>query len=248
MGRPSLDSGATAVDHVALAKEGQLPPVYFRDDLLRDLRNLLSMASDRHVILIGPTGVGKRSLVLSLARLIADGQGPTDLRSVVQINERALLDDAFSSVQAGLRLAAGGVLFIPDIARFFGGFRADFPEKAGNELQKAFFAQDVVIIGAATEGRYNDRLVKATAIVGHSQMLKVPPATVDGTADMLKVMRPTFEADYDLKIVDKSLDEAARLAGRYYNRRSAAGRGRSPAAPGLRPDQDERQRRWRSGG
>lgn len=216
MGRPSLATGATAIDHVALAKNGQMTPVYFREDLLRDLVNLLSMSSDRHVILVGPTGVGKRSLVFSLAQLMAEGKGPLGLKTVVQINERALLDDAFSAVQAGLRLAKGGILFVPDLARFFGGFRADFPEKAGNELQKAFFADDVVIIGTATEGSYNDRLAKATAIINHTQTMRVPPATVPETVEMLKALRPAFQGDYNLQIVDESLAETARLAGRYY--------------------------------
>lgn len=216
MGKPSLASGANAVDHAALARNGQLAPVFFREELLHELVNLLSMASDRHVILIGPTGVGKRSVVLSLAQLIAEGKGPAGLNSVVQLNERALLDDAFSSLQAGLRLAKNGILFIPDISRFFGGFRADFPERAGNELQKAFLGNDVVIIGTATEGRYNDRLAKSSLLVDHSRSLRVPPATVADTTEMLKVLQPGFEADYAVTIVEKSLAEAARLAGRYY--------------------------------
>lgn len=216
MGKPSLATGATAIDHVALAKNGQMAPVYFRDELLRELVNLLSMTQQRHVILVGPSGVGKRSLVLSLAQLMAEGKGPVGLKSVAQMNERALLDDALTSLQAGLRLGRGGILFIPDIARFFGGFRADFPERAGNELQKALFADEVVIIGTASEGRYNDRLASATAVVEHSRVLKVPPATLAETTEILTVLRPTFQADYSLSIVDESLAEAARLAGRYY--------------------------------
>ncbi|RME71399.1 MAG: ATP-dependent Clp protease ATP-binding subunit [Chloroflexi bacterium] len=216
MGRPTLDSGATAVDHVALARSGQMTPVYFRDDLLEELLNLLAIAADRHVILLGPTGVGKRSLVYALAQLIADGSGPPDLKSVVQMNERALLDNARLTVQAGLRLARGGILFVPDIARFFGGFRADFPEEAGNELQKAFFGSETVIIGTATEGRYNDRLSKSTAIVDHSRILKVPPTDEATTVEILKVLRPAFENDYGLTIADQSLPETARLAHRYY--------------------------------
>lgn len=216
MGKPSLESGATAIDHVALARSGQMSPVYFRDNLLHELVNLLSMSSDRHVILLGATGVGKESVVLSLAQLIVENKGPVGLKSVVQINEQALLDDALAAIQAGIRLAQGGILFVPDISRFFGGFRADFPERACNELQKVFFGEEVVIVGTTTEGRYNDRLSKATVILDHSQTLKVPPATVTETAEILSVLRPTFEADYDLKVADKSLTEAARLAGRYY--------------------------------
>jgi ATP-dependent Clp protease ATP-binding subunit ClpC len=223
MGKPSLASGATAIDHVALAKSGQMTPVHFRDDLLRDLVNLLSMTRDRHVILVGPTGVGKQSLVLSLAQLIVEGKGPAGLKSVVQINEPALLDNALTSLQAGLRLGRTGILFIPDISRFFGGIRADFPERACNELQKALFTDDVVIVGTATEGRYNDRLAKASAVIDHIQRLEVPPATVPETVEILEVLRTTFQADYDLTIVDESLDEAARLAGRYYTQEPLPG-------------------------
>jgi len=216
MGKPTLDSGASAVDHVALAKSEQLAPVYLRQDLLHELTNLLSMTRDRHVMLLGPTGVGKQSLVWGLAHQIARGEGPVGLKSVVQINEQALLDSPLASVQAGLRLAQNGILFVPDITRFFGGFRADFPEPACLELQKAFFSTEVVIIGTATAGRYNDRLSKSTVIVEHSQTLKVPSTTVAETAEILSVLRPAFESDYALTITDKSLSEAARLAGRYY--------------------------------
>jgi len=95
----------TVTDHVALARQGDIPPVFFRDGLLRDLMGLLTLAADRHVILVGPAGVGKRTLVYSLALLIAEGKGPAGLKSVIEINEQALLDNALLAVQSGLRSA-----------------------------------------------------------------------------------------------------------------------------------------------
>ncbi|MFQ5611193.1 MAG: AAA family ATPase, partial [Anaerolineae bacterium] len=215
LGDPALSGGATAQDHVALARAGRLAPVYFREELLHQLSSMLSVARNRHVVLIGPTGVGKRSLVYALAQQIAGGKGPGGVRSVVEINEQALLDNALGGVRAGLRLARGGALFVPNIARFFGGFRADFPEKACNELQKAFFDEEVVIIGTASEGRYKDRLASNAAVAQNSQVLKVEPASVEETTEMLKALEPTFQADYELEIADDSLPAAARLAGRY---------------------------------
>lgn len=220
---------ATATDFVALAKQGEITPVYFREDLLRDLSGLLTLATDRHVILVGPHGVGKRTLVYSLALLIAEGKGPPGLNRVVEINEQALLDNALLAVQAGLRKARGGVLFVPHLARFFGGFRADFPEAAGKELQKAFLSQpvgplrekgsnendEVVIIGTATEAEYAERLESSPAISGHTHALRVEATSVDETSAILDVLKPRFEADYGLTIASESLREAARLAGRY---------------------------------
>ena len=208
---------ATTTDYVALARQGEITPVYFREELLRDLAGLLTLATDRHVILVGPHGVGRKTLVYSLALLIAEGKGPPDLKCVIEINEEALLDNTKSAVQAGLRRAKGGVLLVPHVARFFGGFRADFPEAAGNELQKAFFASgdEAVIVGTATEAEYTERLEHNAAISGHAHALRVEATSVDETAAILDVLKSRFEADYGLTIADESLRETARLAGRY---------------------------------
>ena len=82
-------ASSMAVNHVARSQDKQRTLVYHRDKLQDKLVNLLSMTSDRHVVLIGPVGVGKRSLVLSLAQLIEQGKGPTGLNSVVELDERA---------------------------------------------------------------------------------------------------------------------------------------------------------------
>ena len=157
-------------DLVALARDGELQPVHYRQDLLRDLFSLLGLARDRHVILVGPTGVGKRSLVHSLALLIAEGQGPRDLRSVVEIAEPALLVDASRALRAGRRKAAGGVLFLPNVHRFFGGvLHAEFP-KAQASVQRLLLEDGTggnspaVVIGTTTEADFQARLAPNTAI------------------------------------------------------------------------------------
>lgn len=218
MGNPSLSSGATTVDHVALAKQSLLAPVFPRDDLLRNLMNLLSMTTGRHVILTGTTGVGKHSLVLALARRMAEGKGPASLKSVVQMNELALLDNDAATLQAGLGMAQNGILFVPDIIRFFGGLRRlpDFSDKAVTMLQRALISTDVAIIGTATEEEYSKYLSKNSLIADHSRQFRVPPAGVPETVEILNVLAPSFEADYQLTITDDGLKETARLAGRYY--------------------------------
>src|SRR5512136_2830640 len=147
----ALAKRVTTQDWVTLARQGQLTPVYYRQSLLRDLVSLISLAEDRHVILVGPAGVGKRTLVYSLALLIAEGKGPGELGSVVEISERALLDNAVQAVQAGLRQAAGGVLFVPNLHRFFGGFKAEFTQ-AEKAMQKAFLESGLQASGLQASG------------------------------------------------------------------------------------------------
>lgn len=192
------------------------PRYYLRQELLVKLMSLLSMSSKRNVILVGPTGVGKRSLAHSLAQLIAQGKGPVGIKSLVQMGEQALFDNALEAVRNAVRQAQGGILFVPDIARFFGGIRADFREEACNELQKAFFNQNLAVIGTATPERYTERLSKASVALEQSQVLTIPPTTPQETLEILNVLRPAVEADYGLTITEASLSETIRLAGRYY--------------------------------
>jgi ATP-dependent Clp protease ATP-binding subunit ClpC len=212
----ALTGAAQAVDYTSQVQKAAVPRYYLRQELLVKLMSRLSMTNKRHVILVGPTGVGKRSLALSLAQLIAEGKGPVGLKSLVQMGEQALFDNAVEAVRQGVRQAQGGILFVPDIARFFGGIRADFREEACNELQKAFFGNNIAIIGTATPERYTERLSKASVALEQSQVLTVPPATPEEATAILKVLRPGLEADYGLRVTEASLAETARLAGRYY--------------------------------
>ena len=205
----------TTQDFVAGAKSGKLKAVYFREGLLRDLINILSQSVNRHVILVGPDGVGKRTLAYSLALLMSEGKGPKQLKSLVQVDEGALLDSDQKAIRAGLNQARGGVLFVPNIHRFFGGpIKAEF-SKSTPLIQKAFLEDDPVIIATTTEIEYTQRLAGVGMIAEHSQILRVPEPTLDETIEILKVLRPHLESDYGLKVSEDAVALAARLAKRY---------------------------------
>ncbi len=211
----ALARQTTTRDLVALARDGQLQPVYYRQDLLRDLLNLLSLARDRHVLLVGPVGVGKRSLVHSLALLIAEGQGPREIESVIEIAEPALLADATRAVKAGRRKARGGVLFVPNMHRFFGGvLHAEFP-KAQADVQRAFLDGKAVVVGTVTDGDYQAHVASNSAVSEHSHVLKVPEPAHDETVEILRVHKPHVAADYELSIADEALVASATLSKRY---------------------------------
>ncbi len=202
-------------DMVANVKKGAVRPVYFREELLAMLKNMLSQHVNRHVILVGPDGIGKRTLIYSLGLLMAEGKGPAGLNKLVTVEEGALLDNPVQAITAGLNGARGGVLFIPHIERFFGGpARAEFP-KATSLIQKALLSDDPVIIGTAPENDYNDRMSNASGVAERVQVLRIPePNEVEALA-ILKVIAPSLAADYKLTITDSALKTAVTLAKRY---------------------------------
>ncbi|MCC7206205.1 MAG: ATP-dependent Clp protease ATP-binding subunit, partial [Anaerolineae bacterium] len=213
--QPVAKEATTAGDVVATAKQGNVRAVYFREGLLRELTNMLSQRINRNVVLIGPDGVGKRSLVYSLGLQMAEGKGPVGLTKLVTVQEPALLDNPVQALNAALNQARGGILFIPRVERFFGGpLKAEFP-KATPILQKAIIDQDPVVVGTTTQADYDERVGSASGIVDHVQVLKVPEPSEDETVEIIKVILPHIASDYKVKISEDALKTAVKLAKRY---------------------------------
>ena len=202
-------------DYVEEAKKGQTNTYFQRQELLSDLIGLMSLAQKRHVILVGSEGSGKRTLAYSLAQLLAEGKGPTQLRSLVQINESALLEKPLAAMRSGLRRASGGILLVPNIGRFFADrLRQQFPEQVNRDLHKAILGNDHVIIGTATQAEY-DLLIKNQIIRQNTQRLDVPAASKENTLVMLVFHKLRLEQEYEIEVKWEALETAVTLASQY---------------------------------
>lgn len=202
-------------DFIQEARDGQATPVFQREVLLRDILNLLALTNKRHIILVGPEGAGKKTLGYSLAQLLAEEKPPVDLRSFVQINEAALLENPLAAMRVALRRASGGLLLVPGIERFFGDrLRAVFPEQVNRELHKALLGNEQVIIGTAAPAAF-DKIDTERVIRERTHRLDVPPATLTETITMLGFHRQRLEHEYEIEVEVESLETAATLAGQY---------------------------------
>jgi ATP-dependent Clp protease ATP-binding subunit ClpC len=210
----SGQEGTTIItDAIHEAREGHGNPVYQREELLRELLALLSLAQQRHIILVGEEGAGKRTLVYSLALVLAEGNGR--FRSLVMINESALLENPLATLRVAMRRATGGILFVPDIDRFFADrLRAKFPEQVNRELHKAFLGDEITVIGSATGAAYG-RLAQERLIRQNSNRLDVPPATREETVAMLDFHKQRLEQEYEIEVSSEALTTAANLAAQY---------------------------------
>ncbi|MGD2077744.1 MAG: ATP-dependent Clp protease ATP-binding subunit [Chloroflexota bacterium] len=210
------EEGAALIhDFIQEAREGHIEPLYERTELLQEALNVLAMTQQRHLILVGPEGAGKRSLAHSLAQQLAEESAPLQIRSFVQISEAGLLDDPLAAVRAGKRRATGGILFVPAIERFLApGLRPEFPAQVNRELQKALLEDDLILIGTAIPAAY-ERLRAERLIRQRTQTLSVPPANQAETIEILQQHKQRLISEYEIEVSDAAFTTAADLADRY---------------------------------
>ncbi|MBP7999938.1 MAG: ATP-dependent Clp protease ATP-binding subunit [Chloroflexi bacterium] len=210
------ETGAPVIfDFISEAKAGKAQPVYQREKLLQELLSLLALSGKRHIILVGEEGVGKRTLIYSLALLLAENKGGNTLRSVVQMNESALLENPLEAIRVALRRASGGLLLVPGLERFFGDrLRMKFPQQVSNELHKALLGTEQVIIGTTDPINY-EKLAQDPLIRQNTHRLVIPPTTVDETRAILATHRQRLEQEYEVEMTQDGLSAAASLAHQY---------------------------------
>lgn len=201
-------------DFVEEAKQANLRTYFERTELLHSLAGLLMLANNPHVILVGAEGVGRRTLVYSLAQQLAEGTMLPERRSVVQIQDAALLEDPLAAIRAGMRRASGGILLVPNIEQFFVREKAKYPEGANREIHKALLSNEIIIIGTTTPGMY-DALRQNDLIRQHTNRLDVPAPSTKEAIGMMKTHQQRFEQEYDVQIRLEALETAVTLANQY---------------------------------
>ncbi|MCE2490361.1 MAG: ATP-dependent Clp protease ATP-binding subunit [Anaerolineae bacterium] len=189
--------------------------VFEREDLLRSMLTIVNQAVNRHLVLVGPAGVGKRSLAISLGQLVARGEGPQGITRFVRVAEDELLDDDQATLRKALARGRGGILFLPHLQRFLGPpGKAQFSRCAALVL-KAFLATDPVVIATAGESDWSARLALEPGIVENCQVLRVPEPSSHETLSILRVLRPQLERHYQLRVTENALNLAVSLARRH---------------------------------
>ena len=199
----------------ASSPPGEASGVYEREDLLRNVLTIINQAVHRHVVLVGPAGVGKRSLAAGLGQLIARGEGPQGINHLVQIAEEELLDDDVAALRKALAQARGGILFLPHLQRFLGPpGKAQF-SRCSSLVLKTLLANDPVIVATTGDNDWNARLGLEPGVSENCQVLQVPEPSGPETLRILRALKPQLERDYQLEIADDALDVAIGLAKRY---------------------------------
>ena len=216
-----------SVDLTRLAEEGKLDPVIGRDAEIRRVTQTLTRRKKNNPAIIGEAGVGKTAIAEGLALRLASGAVPKSLkgRRVLALDMGALVagskfrgefEERLKTVVDEVKQAGREfILFLDEIHTMVGAGSAEGGMDASNLLKPALARGELQCIGATTNDEYRKHIEKDEALERRFQPIYLEEPSVEDAAQILKALRPRYEAHHDVRIDDAALGAAARLSDRY---------------------------------
>ena len=221
---PALDSFGR--DLTELARSGELDPVIGRMNEIERVVQILCRRTKNNPVLLGEAGVGKTAIVEGLAQRIINQEVPDllhdkrlvvlDLAAMVAGTKyRGQFEERIKAVMNEVRRAKNIILFIDELHTLVGAGGAEGAIDASNVLKPALARGEIQCIGATTFDEYRKYIEKDAALERRFQSISVEPPNVEQTFEILKGIRPKYEAHHRVKITDAALRTAIELSGRY---------------------------------
>ncbi len=213
-------------DLTRLAARGELDPVVGREKEIRRVIQILSRRRKNNPALIGEPGVGKTAVAEGLARCIAAGQVPEDLRgkrllsldlssTVAGTKYRGEFEERVKNILAEVRRLGDTILFIDELHTIVGAGSAEGAIDAANIIKPALGRGEIQVIGATTTEEYRRYIEKDAALERRFQPVTVAEPDGDTARAILRGLRDRYEAHHKLRITDEAIQAAVSLSARY---------------------------------
>ena len=214
-------------DLTEMAREGKLDPVIGRENEIKRVAQILTRRTKNNPVIVGEAGVGKTAIAEGLAQKIAADDVPNSLkgRKVIALDMGAMVagtkfrgefEERLKAVMDEVRQSKGEIiLFIDEIHTLVGAGAAEGAIDASNMLKPALAHGEMQCIGATTLDEYRKFIEKDKALERRLQPVFLSEPSVETTIEMLRGLRPRYEAHHKVKITDGALEAAAKLSKRY---------------------------------
>jgi ATP-dependent Clp protease ATP-binding subunit ClpC len=213
-------------DLTDMARKGELDPVIGRKNEIERVIQILCRRTKNNPVLIGEAGVGKTAIAEGLAQEIAAGNVPELLRDkkvitldlalmVAGTKYRGQFEERIKAVMEEIRKAKNVILFIDELHTIVGAGSAEGAMDASNIIKPALSRGELQCIGATTLNEFRKHIEKDSALERRFQQVMVEAPSVEESIEILKGLRPKYEAHHKAKMTDEALEAAAKLSDRY---------------------------------
>ncbi len=221
---PTIDQ--LGMDLTAAARADKLDPVIGRSEEIERVIQILSRRTKNNPALIGEPGVGKTAIVEGLAHQIVKGDVPDTLAGkrlltldigslVAGTKYRGEFEERLKKVIEEIKTSGDCVLFIDELHTLVGAGAAEGAVDAANILKPALARGELQCIGATTLDEFRKYIERDAALERRFQPVFVKEPSIEETLEILKGIRPRYEAHHRLDISDAALKAAAEMGGRY---------------------------------
>ncbi len=220
-----------SIDLTQAARAGKLDPVIGRDQEIKRVMQILNRRTKNNPVIIGEAGVGKTAVVEGLAQKIVAGDVPENIKDkrllaldmgamVAGSKFRGEFEERLKAVMDEIRRAEGEVIiFIDELHQVVGAGAAEGAIDASTMMKPALSRGELRVIGATTLDEYRKRIEKDPALERRFSPVFLDEPSPDETIEILRGLRPRYDAHHKVKISDEALVAAARLSDRYLTER-----------------------------
>ena len=204
----------------------EVDPVIGRDDEIKSLIEILCRRGKNNPLLIGEAGVGKTAIVEELARRIVEGNVPKPLKGktilslpmaslVAGTKYRGEFEERVSKILKELEENADIIVFIDEVHTIVGAGGAEGAIDASNIIKPALARGKIQLIGATTTYEYHNFIEKDKALNRRFQIIMIEEPSTNKTKEILKKLKPLYEAYHFVSISDDIIDLIVELSDTY---------------------------------
>jgi ATP-dependent Clp protease ATP-binding subunit ClpC len=219
----------------ALARKGQLDPVYYRDEEISAAIEILCRRRQNNPILIGFAGVGKTAVVEGIAQRIVSGQVPKIMldKTLVEINLTSLLAGTIYRGQYEERLQAiiqkceadpNLIIFIDEVHMLAGAGGERGTGDAANILKPALAKGSLRCLGATTPTEYKKYIASDRALNRRFQTVWVKEPSPEQTFEIVKKAKAKYETFHGVSFTEDILHATINLADKFITQKNFPGK------------------------
>jgi len=210
----------------AQAQKEKVDTIIGREGEVRRLTQILGRRSKNHPLLVGESGVGKRTIVLSLVDRILSNSVPKSFKDmlVVELNTASLLSGAKirADVENRLRIALktlqgyNAVLYVRSLESLLvPGLNLNL-----NDLFGMMFAvPNIRVVTSISPDGLKKISEKEGNLIKEFTILNVEPTSSECAVEVLRGVAARYEKHHKIKIGEDAINSAVKLAKRYVHDR-----------------------------
>ena len=201
-------------------------PVIGRQQEIETVLQILSRKHKNNPALIGAPGVGKTAIAEGVARYMAAGRVPEQLRGkrllsldmagvLAGTKYRGEFEERIRDMVNELRRCGNIILFVDEMHTLVGAGAAEGAIDAANLLKPALGRGEIQLIGATTLDEYRRFIEKDAALERRFRCVQIREPSKEETRAILCGLRTGLECHHQISIGDDAITAAIELSCRY---------------------------------